>query len=108
VASRQPEFQNALARGLAGMGHFAQALDVIRAALTQAKICGEFWCVPELIRVQCEIRIAATPRCTAAVAQDLHDALRLARAQGAKAWESRIAKRLAHPGICPLGGDRAG
>jgi predicted ATPase/DNA-binding winged helix-turn-helix (wHTH) protein len=95
VASRQPEFQIALARGLAGTGDLARALDVLGAALTHAKSDGEYWCVPELLRIRSEILIAQDRDGSDAAERQLRYALRLARKQGARSWELRAATSLA-------------
>jgi predicted ATPase len=95
VASRQPEFQIALAKGLAGTGDPTRALDVLGAALTHAKSDGEYWCVPELLRIRCEILITQDQDGSDAAERQLRYALRLARKQGARSWELRAATSLA-------------
>jgi predicted ATPase/DNA-binding winged helix-turn-helix (wHTH) protein len=94
VASRQPEFQIALAKGLAGTGDPTRALDVLGAALTHAKSDGEYWCVPELLRIRCEILITQDQDGSDAAERQLRYALRLARKQGARSWELRAATSL--------------
>jgi predicted ATPase len=95
VGGRQPEFQIALARGLAGTGDLARALDVLETALTHAGSNGEYWCIPELLRARSEILIAQSQGGSDAVERQLRDALRLAREQGARSWELRTATSLA-------------
>jgi predicted ATPase/DNA-binding winged helix-turn-helix (wHTH) protein len=95
VASRQPEFQIALAKGLAGTGDLTRALDVLGAALTHAKSDGEYWCVPELLRIRSEILITQDQDGSDAAERQLRYALRLARKQGARSWELRAATSLA-------------
>jgi predicted ATPase len=94
VGSRQPEFQIALAKGLAGTGDLTRALDVLGAALTHAKSDGEYWCVPVAAHSERDFDHpgskwerrgrAATAGCVAA-----------ARKQGARSWELRTATSLA-------------
>jgi predicted ATPase len=95
VGSRQPEFQIALAKGLAGTGDLTRALDVLGVAITYAKNHGECWCVPELLRIQTEILIVQGQNGSDVVEQQLQNALQLARKQGAISWELRIATSLA-------------
>jgi predicted ATPase len=95
VGSRQPEFQIALAKGLAGTGDLTLALNVLGEALAHAERDGEYWCIPELLRIRSEILIIHDQNGSAAVEQQLRDALRLARTQGARSWELRIATSLA-------------
>ena len=95
VASRQPEFQIALAKGLAGTGDLARALDVIGAALTHAKDDGEYWCIPELLRMRSEILLIRDPNGSDAAERQLRQALQVARTQGARSWELRTATSLA-------------
>jgi predicted ATPase/DNA-binding winged helix-turn-helix (wHTH) protein len=95
VASRQPEFQIALARGLAGTGDVMGALDVLGAILAHAKSDGEYWCIPELLRIRSEILITQDREGSDAVERPLRYALRLARKQGARSWELRTATSLA-------------
>jgi predicted ATPase/DNA-binding winged helix-turn-helix (wHTH) protein len=104
VASRQPEFQIALARGLAGTGDIERALDVLAAALTQAESGGEYWCVPELLRIRSEILLTQAQDGSDEVEQQLRYALQLARKQGARSWELRTATSLAR--YLKSGGDR--
>lgn len=95
VRSRQPEFQIALAKGLAGTGHPMRALDVLEGAIARAEGDGEYWCVPELMRIQSEMLIAQDRNRSDAVERQLRNALRLARKQGARSWELRTATSLA-------------
>jgi predicted ATPase len=95
VANRQPEFQIALAKGLAGTGDLTRALDVLGAALTHARSDGEYWCIPELLRIRSEILITQDQNGSDAVERQLRDALRLASRQGARSWELRTATSLA-------------
>ena len=95
VASRQPEFQIALAKGLAATADLTRALDVLGGALAHAKGDGEYWCVPELLRVRSEILIAQDQDGSDTVDRQLRYALRLARKQGARSWELRTATTLA-------------
>jgi predicted ATPase/DNA-binding winged helix-turn-helix (wHTH) protein len=107
VASRQPEFQIALAKGLAGTGKSTRALDVIGATLEHAKSNGEYWCIPELLRIRCQILITPDRNGSDAVEQQLRDALRLARKQGARSWELRAAVDLAALWVAQGQRDRA-
>jgi predicted ATPase len=95
VGSRQPEFQIALARALAGTGDVVRALDVLATALTHAENDGEYWYVPELLRIRSEILITQAQDGSDTAERQLRHALRLARKQGARSWELRTATSLA-------------
>ena len=95
VGSRQPEFQIALARALAGTGDAVRALDVLATALTHAENDGEYWYVPELLRIRSEILITQAQDGSDTAERQLRHALRLARKQGARSWELRTATSLA-------------
>jgi predicted ATPase/DNA-binding winged helix-turn-helix (wHTH) protein len=95
LGGRQPEFQMALAKGLAGAGDLPAALDVLEAALAHAKNDGERWCIPELLRLRSEILISQDREGGPAVEQQLRKALQLARKQGARSWELRAATTFA-------------
>ena len=95
VGLRQPEFQIALAKGFSGIRDTARARATIEAALAHAEQTGERWCIPELIRIRCEFAIAQDRHLVAAVEQDLRSAASMARRDGARAWELRIASSLA-------------
>jgi predicted ATPase len=104
VAERQPEFQIALAKGLVGVGDFTRALDVLGAALAHAGSDGEYWCIPELLRLRGEILDTRDKNASDAAEQQLREALQLARRQGARSWELRAATSLAQ--YLNLRGDR--
>jgi predicted ATPase/DNA-binding winged helix-turn-helix (wHTH) protein len=95
VGARQPEFQIAFAKGLAGTGDLTRALDVLRTAVAQAESDGEYWCLPELMRIWSEIVIAQDHHGGDSAERQLRRALHLARAQGARSWELRTAISLA-------------
>jgi predicted ATPase/DNA-binding winged helix-turn-helix (wHTH) protein len=87
-----PEFLGALAEGLAGLGHFTEALATIDQALTRADSGGECWFVPELLRNKGELLLhGADDQTILAAERCFCEALEMAREQDALSWELRIA-----------------
>jgi predicted ATPase/DNA-binding winged helix-turn-helix (wHTH) protein len=84
-----------MARALAGVGKPAEALTALDEALSRCERFGEGWCRPELIRIKTEVLLQKTGDVTPAIVRQLAEALLLARNQGARAWEIRIATTLA-------------
>ena len=82
-------FEGVLAEGLIACGRLGQADAVVSAALARCQASGEAWCVPELMRIGA-VALAGSNLLTEAVGV-LADGLRIARAQGALAWELRLA-----------------
>ena len=81
--------EGVLAEGLFACGRLDRADAVVSAALARCRISGEAWCVPELMRIRAAA-LAGSNLLTEAV-DVLADGLRIARAQGALAWELRLA-----------------
>lgn len=88
-------FLAAVARGQAAAGRHADALATIGAALERCAGTGEAWCLPELLRLKAEALRAAAPDGAGEAEALLGEALALARRQGARAWELRVATSLA-------------
>lgn len=97
-----PEFQGALAEGLAGQGRLTDALATIELALAKMEAEGERWCMPELLRLKGEILGHPPASRSASLAEDCFaQALEAAREQGALSWELRAAMSLARLRVTP-------
>ncbi len=83
---RYPAQLGVLARALAVHGQAAQARNVIAEALEMCGRSEEHWCLPELLRIKGDILESE---------DDFHQALEIARRQGALSWELRSASSLA-------------
>jgi predicted ATPase len=91
-----PEFLGTLAEGLSGLGYYAESLETIDRALSQAAGGGECWYVPELLRVKAELLLEArVGESLSRAEQCLKDGLNMARTQGAMFWELRCAMDMA-------------
>lgn len=92
-----PEFLSTLVEGLAGLEHLSEALATADQALAKAEGNGDCWYVPELFRIKGEVLLLRQPGDQfAPMAEDcFHQALQLARGQGALSWELRSALSLA-------------
>jgi predicted ATPase/DNA-binding winged helix-turn-helix (wHTH) protein len=91
-----PEYLGVLAEGLAGLGRYAEAIATVDRALAAADRGGERWYVAELLRIKGEFLLQETGDNSLPVAEGwFHEALQLARKQGALAWELRTAFSLA-------------
>jgi predicted ATPase/DNA-binding winged helix-turn-helix (wHTH) protein len=88
-----PGFISALAEGLRKTGQFEEALFTIKGAVTRAKNSGLEFCLPELLRIKSQILSAQHDR--EGAVNCLMEALAVARAQSALAWELRSAMVLA-------------
>jgi predicted ATPase len=84
-----------MARALACMGQTSPALAVLQEAIFRCKRIGEGWCRPELHRVKAEIILQSANEPSKAIERQLSAALVIARRQGARSWELRIATSLA-------------
>lgn len=84
-----------LADGLTTVGQFEAALAVIRDARRDAAHSGEAVLLPELLRVQAQILLAASSANEARAVRLLHRSCRIARQQSARSWELRSAATLA-------------
>jgi predicted ATPase len=88
-----PGFIGALAEGLRKAGQFEEALCVINGAIARAKNSGVELDLSELLRIKSQILAARDDRESAK--NCLTEALAVARAQSALAWELRSAMALA-------------
>lgn len=97
-------FSLALARGLMQDSRYPEARELIEATIARCQGNGELFGLPEQLRVKAEIveRVDGDVGSCAAL---LHEALDLARKQGSRSWESRIARDLDGPaaGNLPAG-----
>jgi predicted ATPase/DNA-binding winged helix-turn-helix (wHTH) protein len=85
-----------LAEGLAGLGRLGEALATIDQALERLDRTGEHWCLAELLRIKGELLIQeAGDQSVLAAEGCFHEALDVARQQGALFWELRSALSLA-------------
>jgi predicted ATPase/DNA-binding winged helix-turn-helix (wHTH) protein len=85
-------FEGVLAEGLIACGRHNEADTVVSSALARCRASGEAWCASELMRVRAR-SLAARGRTDEAI--DLVvDGLEVARAQGALAWELKLASTL--------------
>ena len=82
-----PGFVGALAEGLRKTGQFEEALFTINGAVARAKNSGLEFCLPELLRIKSQIFSAQHDR--EGAVNCLTEALAVARAQSALAWELR-------------------
>jgi predicted ATPase len=85
-------FEGVLAEGLLACGQVGGAQEVIAGAIGRCHGSGEAWCLPELMRIRA-LALAASDRLTEAV-DVLLRGLSIAHAQGALAWELRLASAL--------------
>jgi predicted ATPase/DNA-binding winged helix-turn-helix (wHTH) protein len=89
-------FVAALAEGLSASEQYARAVAEIEQALEWSGRTGERWCDAELIRLKGELLLRqALDGCMQAAEGCFHQALEVARGQGALTWELRIAMSLA-------------
>jgi len=85
-----------LATGLAGAGQIAEGLAVVDEALARAKQTEAEWCLAELLRTKGELLLlSGAPTAVTTAEQCFHQALDVARRQGALSWELRAATSLA-------------
>ncbi|CUX57882.1 winged helix-turn-helix domain-containing protein [Agrobacterium genomosp. 13] len=93
-AHRAPVCSRALAfyaDELAKRGRAGEAIAAIEEALSRARLSGEKWCEPELLRLRGVIR----KRFGLPYETDLHASMALCRQQGALGWQLRTATSLA-------------
>src|SRR6266446_2623944 len=85
-----------LAAGLGGAGQIAEGLAVADTALARAEQTEAGWCLAELLRTKGELLLLGRePTAVATAEQCFHQALDVARRQGALSWELRAATSLA-------------
>ena len=87
------DFIGALAEGLRKTGHFEEALFTINGAIAHVKNSGAEFYLSELLRIKSQILAARHDRASAM--NCLTEALAVARAQSALAWELRSTMVLA-------------
>jgi len=85
--------EGVLAEGLLACGQIGDARETVEGAIGRCRASGEAWCLAELMRIRA-MALAGASRLTEAV-DVLADGLEIARAQGALAWELRLASTLA-------------
>jgi hypothetical protein len=85
-------FEGVLAEGLMACRRHDEADTIVSSALARCQGAGEAWCVPELMRVRA-LSLAARERTEEAIGLVV-DGLKVARSQGALAWELRLASTL--------------
>ena len=85
-----------MAEARSGDNELEARLTIVEEALAECNLSGEQWITPELLRVRGELKALMPSQDAEPSAQDdFLVALDLARAQGAKAWELRVATSLA-------------
>ncbi|MGH7302593.1 MAG: AAA family ATPase, partial [Candidatus Rokuibacteriota bacterium] len=90
-----PYFLSLLARACLKTGRPQEGLRAIGEALERARSTGERVWEAELVRLQGELRLAASPHDVAEVLDCFRRAIEIARRQAARAWELRAASSLA-------------
>ena len=90
-----PYFLALEAEALAGTGHLDRALSTIDEALAVASQTGERWSSAELLRTKAGILQGRNPPDTAEAESLLTEGLEIARAQGGRFWQARVAADLA-------------
>jgi predicted ATPase/DNA-binding winged helix-turn-helix (wHTH) protein len=85
------EFLGDLARGLAGLERFDEAVAALDRALARAESGGGRWCKAELIRTKGEVLLQQGPGNEALAEDRFLAAMEFARRQGAIFWELRAA-----------------
>ncbi|HSF07155.1 MAG TPA: AAA family ATPase [Methylomirabilota bacterium] len=92
-----PYFLSLLARTCLKLGEPDEGLRVIGEALERVRTTGERVWEPELIRLEGELRLAASPDAVAEPLECFRRAIEIARRQAARSWELRAALSLARP-----------
>jgi DNA-binding SARP family transcriptional activator/predicted ATPase len=90
-----PYFLSLLARACLTIDEPREGLRVIGEALERARTTGERVWEAELIRLEGELRLAASPDDVAAAMDCFRSAIEIARHQAARAWELRATSSLA-------------
>jgi len=85
------EFLGDLARGLAGLERFDEAIATLDRALTRAESGGGHWCKAELIRLKGEVLLQQRRENETLAEDRFLAAIEVARTQGAIFWELRAA-----------------
>jgi predicted ATPase len=90
-----PYFLSLLARACLKTGQAHEGLCVIGEALERARMTGERVWEAELVRLEGELRLAASPDGVAEATECFRRAIEIARQQAARSWELRAASSLA-------------
>jgi hypothetical protein len=85
-------FEGVLAEGLMACRRHDEADTIVSSALARCQASGEAWYVPELLRVRA-LSLAMSKRTEEAIGIAVHG-LKIARSQGALAWELKLASTL--------------
>ena len=83
-----------LARGLLLTSRFQEARSLVEAAISRCEGMGEYFALPELLRIKAKI-VHRLDEDIAASEALLRHAITLARDQGARAWERQASADLA-------------
>jgi tetratricopeptide (TPR) repeat protein len=92
---RNTEFEIALTQGLTALGRVDEALAVIDETIRHAEESGEFYFLPEALRMRGCAILASPERRLAEAEACFTQSLELSHHQGARAWELRTAIDLA-------------
>lgn len=84
--------EGVMAEGLLATGQIGDAQEMVEGAIGRCRASGEGWCLAELMRIRA-LALAASNLLAEAIVV-LADGLKLARTQGALAWELRLASTL--------------
>ena len=92
-----PEFRGSLALALRGLGRLAEAESVVSEAIAVAsrREDGRHWYVPELLRIKADVLLQQSADQSGLAEDLLGQAREMARDQGARTWELRIALSVA-------------
>jgi predicted ATPase len=93
-----PEFRESLALALGGLGRLDEAKNVVNEAIAAAgrREDGQHWYAPELLRIKADILLQQSADQSGLAEDWFGQAVKMARDQGARTWELRIALSLAH------------
>jgi predicted ATPase len=93
-----PEFRESLALALGGLGRLDEAKNVVNEAIAAAgrREDGQHWYAPELLRIKADILLRQSADHSGLAEDWFTQAVKMARDQGARTWELRIALSLAH------------
>lgn len=106
---RCPFYLGVYAAGLGDHGDAVAGLTAIDAAIALSASTGEFWCMPELLRIKADLLRRQNASRTTQDREALYrQALDLAHRQGALSWELRAATALAEDWLQSGQGARAG
>jgi len=90
-----PEFEISLVQGLAALGRFAEAIELIKQTIQRTEISGDALFMAEMLRIKGRLFLSM-PRPNIDDAKlCLMQSLELSQRQGARGWELRAASDLA-------------